>query len=130
MRWQQHATSIVQHCGFTKRLPLGWHSVEHQPNNKRARIQWVRHALQWLSIVSPIPTAIPPLVHIRIMAASSGVAMVHHYTAQLILRSPTIRTGVQGAEPGHVQPVAILHWRVDPGIYVILQPPPKVTGLE
>ncbi len=104
--------------------------MEHQPNNKRARIQWVGHALQWLVIISPIPIPIPPLVHIRIMAASSGVAMVHHHAAQLILRSPTIRTGVQGAEPGHVQPVAVLHCLVDPGIYVILQPPPKVTGLE
>ena len=104
--------------------------MKDEPDNKRARIQWVGDTPQWLSIVSPIPTAIPPLVHIRIMAASSGVAMVHHYTAQLILRSPTIRTGVQGAEPGHVQPVAVLHCRVDPDIYIPLQPPKKVTGIE
>ncbi len=103
--------------------------MEHQPNNKRARIQWVRHALQWLIVVSPIPIAIPPLVRIRIMAAFSGVAMVHHHAAQLIPSAPPIRTGVQGAEPGHVQPVAVLHCRVDPGIYIPLQPP-KVTGLE
>ncbi len=94
--------------------------MKDEPNNSRALSQWVKDAPQWLIIISQVPIAVPPFVHKRVMAASSGVAMMHHDTSKLILRAPAIRTGVQGAEPGHVQPVAVLHWPVDPGACVPL----------
>ena len=104
--------------------------MEDKPNNSLVRTERVGDTPQWLSIITQIPVTVLPLMHIRVMATSGGVAIVHHHAVQLILRAPTIRTGVQGAEPGHVQPVAVLHCRVDPDIYIPLQPPKKVTGIE
>ncbi len=64
--------------------------MKDEPNNSRALSQWVGDAPQWLIIISQIPNAILPLMHICIVAASSGVAMMHHHAAQLILRTPAI----------------------------------------
>ncbi len=94
--------------------------MKHKPNNSLVRTEWVEDAPQRLIIISQIPIAILPLMHICVMAASSGVAIMHHHAAQLILRAPAIRTGAQGAEPGHVQPVAVLQWPVDPGVCIPL----------